>query len=110
MGRPIIANIINESKNNEEEEEEEEEDYEEAADQTKSNQSRSVLETASKEFFTMPNSPASSLDKEEDPEIPPRRGDKSEEASRSSWQEDAHSTKRNSTSSSKSSKKGNCTQ
>merc|ERR1711982_313692 len=76
---------------------EEEEDYEEAADQTKSNQSRSVLETASKEFFTMPNSPASSLDKEEDPEIPPRRGDKSEEASRSSWQEDAHSTKRNST-------------
>ena len=83
--RPTIANIINESTNDEEEEEE----YEEAEEHNKSHQSRSVLETPSKEFFTTPNSPASSLGKEEDPEIPPRRGDKSEEASRSSWQEDA---------------------
>merc|ERR1712227_24768 len=96
--RPTIANIINESKNDEEEEEEE---YEEAEEQNKSHQSRSVLETPSKEFFTTPSSPASSLGKEEDPEIPPRRGDKSDEASRSSWQEDAYSTKRSSTSSSK---------
>merc|ERR1712130_367791 len=101
--KPVIANI-NEAQNDEEEEEEYE--YEEAVMETSP---KSVLEPATTEFKSLTNSSSLRSREDHDQEAPPRRGDKTEEM-RSTWQDDAYSTKRNSTSSSKSSKRGNCTQ
>ena len=75
--RPAIANIINESRDAEEEEEK-------ISAEDNGNGSDRILNIPSK-------STQSTLSKEEDQEIPPRRGDKSDDV-RSSWQEDGYST------------------
>jgi len=108
--RPPISNI-QELQGDEEEEEEEEYEYEEAEDDSKKVQG-AVFEPPPKEYSTLPRalSPSNSL--KEDPEIPPRRGDRAghPDDSHPGWHDDAQSTKRSSTSSGKSTKKGNCTQ
>ena len=81
--KPVIANI-NEAQNDEEEEEEYE--YEEAEMEN----TKSVLEPATTEFKSLTNS-SSLKSREDEQEIPPRRGDRSEEI-RSTWQDDSYST------------------
>jgi len=107
MVRPPITNI--KEVNADEEEDDEEYEYEEAEDDSKKPQG-AVFEPPPKEYATLPKSLKEDASK--DPEIPPRRGDRAStiEDTHPSWQDDAQSTKRSSTSSSKSTKKGNCTQ
>merc|ERR1712066_576187 len=98
--RPNMHNI-NQS-HNVEEEDEDQDQYEDTEDESKSN---AVFEppSATKEHGAMPKT----VDTHLDPEIPPRRGEKSSTSddvsrSSSSWQEESSTLKRNSTSSSKS--------
>eukprot|EP00092_Neocalanus_flemingeri_P012882 GFUD01013878.1.p1 GENE.GFUD01013878.1~~GFUD01013878.1.p1 ORF type:complete len:1023 (+),score=360.95 GFUD01013878.1:130-3198(+) len=109
-----ITNIQELKADEEEEEEEDEYEYEEAEDDTK-NVTGIVFEPPPKEFSTLPRalSPTHSEDTTQDPEIPPRRGERTgnPEDVRPTWQDDTQSTKRNSTSSGKSTKTaGKCSQ
>merc|ERR1712106_803122 len=107
--RPPITNI--QELQADEEEEEDEYEYEEAEDDSKNVQGV-VFEPPPKEYATLPRALSPSTSLKEDPEIPPRRGDRAgnPEDAHPTWQDDAQSTKRSSTSSGKSAKKGNCTQ
>jgi len=112
--RPPITNI-QESQADEEEDDDEEYEYEEAEDDSKI-VTGVVFEPPPKEYSTLPRalSPTNSQkeDTNQDPEIPPRRGEKAinPEDNRPSWQDDAQATKRSSTSSGKSNKGGKCSQ
>jgi len=107
--RPPITNI--QELQADEEEEEDEYEYEEAEDDSKNVQGV-VFEPPPKEYATLSRALSPSTSLKEDPEIPPRRGDRAgnPEEAHPTWQDDAQSTKRSSTSSGKSAKKGNCTQ
>ena len=94
--RPPITNI-QESQADEEEDDDEEYEYEEAEDDSKI-VTGVVFEPPPKEYSTLPRalSPTNSQkeDTNQDPEIPPRRGEKAinPEDNRPSWQDDAQAT------------------